>query len=88
MTRLEMVEMDLDIFLNEHVLPNIDIKHWTTLSQMLNELKKEIVIAHGRDTLMTAEQGRRIETYLKFLSQDLRGEEPYEHSSEPDQRLQ
>ena len=88
MTEIEIAEFELYTYLDSYVYPNIDEEHWVNLMQLIKTFKKEIEVAHGRDTLMTAEQGARIETMLKFLSQDIRGEEPYEHSSESDQRLQ
>lgn len=88
MTALEIAEFELYTHLDSYVYPNIDKEHWENLMQLIKTYKKEIEVTHGRDTLMTSEQGRRIETMLKFISQDLRGEEPDEHSSESNQRLQ
>ena len=82
MTEIEIAEFELYTYLDSYIYPNIDEEHWLNLMQLIKTYKREIEVTHGRDTLMTAEQGRRIETYLKFLSQDLRGEDPYEHQEE------
>lgn len=88
MSPIEIAEFELYTYLDSYIYPNIDEEHWENLLQLIKTYKRQIEVAHGRDTLMTAEQGRRIESMLKFLSQDIRGEEPYELGSESEHGLQ
>lgn len=75
MTKVEIAEFELYTYLDSYVYPNIEEEHWVNLLQLIKTYKREIEVAHGRDTLMTSEQGTRIENMLKYLSKDIRGEE-------------
>lgn len=76
MTPVQIAQDELDDFIDEHIDCNVTSGQCRQLKVLIKAYAREIELEHSKN-YMTNEQGTRIEAVLKYISQDIRGEDPY-----------